>query len=126
MFTDSNLYWANPFSKRYTNNPLTTWGSSIAADDSFLYINGKVDPHIEIFPNPITGVSVIRFLEFNDLENAAFYVCDITGKIIQKYTLQAVQPEINIFANEFTNGFYIGVLKTTNGKGAIIKIIVIN
>lgn len=38
------------FSKRYTNNPLTIWGSSIAADDSFFYINGEGESYIDGFP----------------------------------------------------------------------------
>ena len=43
-------YGQTTFSKRYTNNPLTIWGNSIAADDSFFYINGKGESYIDGFP----------------------------------------------------------------------------
>ena len=38
------------FSKLYKNDPITTWGSSIAADDSFFYVNGEGESYIDGFP----------------------------------------------------------------------------
>jgi len=78
---------------------------------------------VNIFPNPVTGESTIKW----DISGSPIYstliFTDILGKNIKTINVYG-KNEITVNRNDYTPGLYFGKLLATNGENYVIRFII--
>ena len=79
------------------------------------------DLSINIYPNPTNNSSVIRI---NNLkEKAIISVCDLYGRQLKNYDVEANKTELTLDTKNYPSGIYY-IKLTTNNTNKTIKLIV--
>jgi len=73
---------------------------------------------VTVFPNPTVSTLTIQL---EDLTNASLSIVDIQGREV--YSLSTIKEVINIDASDWTFGYYIATITTTNGFRITKKIV---
>ena len=99
VFQDDNLIFQSNYGALY--------GYSF----EYVDINEISENNISFYPNPITNISVLKFLNKN---NELFFleIYDITGKLVYRDEINSNQFQIS--KCNFLNGIYLYQLKTNN------------
>ena len=76
-----------------------------------------------LFPNPNTGKFTLTYPQLE--ANSEFYICDITGRIIYKRSLNISEDHADIIVNGLADGIYYWEIMTDNNiakKGRVVLI----
>jgi len=89
----------------------SNYGEMYGCSFEYVDINEISENNISFYPNPITNVSVLKFLNKN---NELFFleIYDITGELVYRDEINSNQFQIS--KCNFLNGIYLYQLKTNN------------
>ncbi len=78
---------------------------------------------IKVFPNPISDLSILSWTNCNENKYVTLTINDIFGRNIKIFNVNGLNSII-INSSDYSPGIYFAILKTSNGKYSVKKIIV--
>jgi len=76
----------------------------------------------EASPNPFLGLTTIQYKLEQPLKNAQFILTDISGKLIQQYSLSTANGILTLDV-ALEKGLYFGQIITPKGSSRILKLV---
>jgi len=76
----------------------------------------------EAAPNPFSVQTTIRYKLATTIKNAQFLLTDISGKLVQQYSLSTSEGLLTIDVS-LEKGLYFGQLITSEGKSGVLKLV---